>query len=158
MVAQAYVSAKGDPAALIDPLERIHTLLHVHATERGGALVPSGIDVAIATLPTIEAAIDLAFAMRGEIEATREPSAHRHGTLTAYAISHGSLVERPDGRVLGVPIARALRLATVAGPLSDVLLDERAVVDLPPGLGRYEGKRSVRDLLGFGFQHLVDYR
>lgn len=136
----------------------MHSLLGVHASAFGGTLIPTGVDVALARFPDVGGAIEAGFALQDEIEAARGQG-HRHGKLVALGISAGTLVDLPDGRVLGVPTARAMRLAMLAGPAGDVLLDERAVIDaLPPGLGRHEGRRSVRDLVGFGFHHLADYR
>ena len=155
--AHMYLRSKGDPAAT-ELLLRVHSLLAVHASVSGGTLIPSGVDVALARFPHVHAAIEAALALQDEIEAAR-PEGHRHGKLVGLGIAAGPLVELPDGRVLGVPAARALRLAMLAGPAGDVLLDERsAQSELPAGLGRHEGRRSMRDLLGFGFHHLADYR
>lgn len=137
----------------------MHTLLGVHASAFGGTLIPSGVDVALARFPTIEGAIEAGFALQNEIEQARSAEGHRHGKLVGLGLSAGELVDLPDGRVLGVATARALRLAMLAGPGGDVLLDERAVIaELPAGLGRHQGRRTSRDLIGFGFHHLADYR
>ena len=159
VVAQGYVTSKGDAAQATELLLRVHGLLGHHAERAGGALCPSGIDIALAHVPSVDQAIEVGFAVQAEVEATRTTDGHRHGKLLAVGVSAGELVFLPDGRVLGTPVARALRLAVFAGPAGDVLLDERALLDeLPAGLGRFEGKRAVRDLLGFGFHHLQDYR
>lgn len=159
VVAQGYVTSKGDAAQATELLLRVHSLLGLHAERAAGVLCPSGVDIALAHLPDVAAAIEVGFAVQAEVEATRSSEGHRHGKLLAVGISFGDLVFLPDGRVLGTPMARALRLAVLAGPTGDVLLDERALHDeLPAGLGRFEGKRADRDRVGFGFHHLQDYR
>lgn len=137
-------------------LARIHHLLGVHASAAGGSARPSGMDVGLAWLPGPAAAVDAASALMDELEAARDPGSHRHGGLVGVGLASGPVLERPDGRLIGVPVARALRLALAAAVRGELLAD--AAAGLPEGVGVFQGNRGAVDRMGFPFVHVSDAR
>ncbi|MCB9677503.1 MAG: hypothetical protein H6737_20510 [Alphaproteobacteria bacterium] len=156
---RGYSRAEGDAVRMAGLVARVHQLLAVHAGTEGGVPCPSGTDVGLARFDGALPALRAALALVREVEAARDAHGHAHHGLLALGIDRGDVLLAPDGRVLGVPVARALRLAVLGEDRGELLVSAaaREGLELPPGVGGHAGRREQAERLGFGFHHIVDY-
>ncbi|MCA9568550.1 MAG: hypothetical protein KC656_11940 [Myxococcales bacterium] len=143
-----------EPARLADWVGRIHALLATHAVDRGGVALHTGLDVAVATFGSADAALAAALAIRDEVEAAREPSEHQHGDLLGIGVAFG-----PTSAGFGPPHVRALRLALLASDRGEILVDAPTLgAGVPEGFGAHAARVEVAQRIGFPHHRLADYR
>jgi len=139
---------------------RVHQLLAVHAVSVGGEACPSGTDIGLARFAEVSSAMQACLAVVAEVEAAREVDGHAHHGLLACGVGWGPVLVGPGGQVLGVPVARAVRLAVWAEGRGEVVISDaaREAWAAPEGLGVHGARGSAVQSLGFGFGHVADYR
>jgi hypothetical protein len=147
-------SGDGDPIRVASLVARVQHLLAAHVGSAGRAH-PSGTDVALATVDRVHDGIRAATSLIAEVEGARPAEGHRHAGLLGVGLARGPVLFAPDGRVIGLPAWRAVRLAMHASARGEFLVVEGALEGPPPeGMGVHAGRAA----LGFPVQHLVDYR
>ncbi len=141
---------------------RVHALAAEHGDQHRGAVCPSGTDAALLRFSEPGDALAAVLALVAEVEAARGPESHRHHGLLAVGVDSGPVAVGPDGRVLGVAVGRAVRLAIAAESRGEVWISDavRSAWSVAEGIGVQGVGRAAQQRLDLPIEVFAvsDYR
>lgn len=120
-------STEDDARRRIGILGRVHALAAEHGERHGGRACPSGTDAVLLRFDGsdgVPRAVSSSLELVAEVEGARDPDSHRHHGLLAVGVDIGPVAVGPDGRILGVPVGRAVRIAIAAESRGEVWISD----------------------------------